>query len=600
MKLNYNSYINFYTADFETSTDKWEVDKARVWLWDICNTKFEHKTGKNLNDFMRFISNFNKCLFSFHNLAYDGTYILYWLLEHGYIFTPDRNLMRGQFTTIITTNGLHYCYCIKFFNGNTVVINDSLKHNSMSVSRLAEKYNLPIKKGLIDYDLYREIDYEPTEIEKDYIHNDTEIMSRVLTIDIEQGLTAFTESGNARKLFKKTHKNYDELFPEISDEEDAFIRKAYRGGYSYLNPKHKNKIIYEMLSVDINSMYPAQMLHELLPYGFGEYWEYDINNSKIYNEDKNSCVWFIHFTCKFFLKKGGIPTISKKSVGRFSFYDLYMENSNFNLVELTLTNVDFEIFLDNYGVIDLTIIDGYTYRAVKGVEVDHEKAKTMSLDDIILEDGKGSLYYEYLYPLRLKKEHSKGAERENAKKMQNVSYGSQATNRNGELYEPYLNDKGLLSYKKYDGERRKGGYIPIAAMITAHSRKLLISNIKKNINRFVYCDTDSMYLLNYDIPDVPIHDSLYGYFKIEHKISKAKFLGSKRYVYYTTEDSPKDPNNFCVTCCGAPPEVVKQITFENFTPYNKETGGGEFNGKMQQKTVLGGKHLLQTTYKLNC
>ena len=107
MNFDYNKYKTFFTADFETSTEKWKVDKARVWLWDICTKELTHYNGTNIQSFIDFISKYNKCLFSFHNLAYDGTYILYYLLSIGYIFTSEKNLHRGEFTTIISPMGQH-------------------------------------------------------------------------------------------------------------------------------------------------------------------------------------------------------------------------------------------------------------------------------------------------------------------------------------------------------------------------------------------------------------------------------------------------------------------------------------------------------------
>ena len=92
MKFDYRKYRNFYTADFETSTSAWKVEKARVWLWDICDKGLKHYNGTTLEDFMEYVSRFDKCLFSFHNLAYDGIYILYYLLENGYIFTTEKSM----------------------------------------------------------------------------------------------------------------------------------------------------------------------------------------------------------------------------------------------------------------------------------------------------------------------------------------------------------------------------------------------------------------------------------------------------------------------------------------------------------------------------
>lgn len=568
-----------------------------MWLWDICNKDYTHYNGNSLDTFMEFISRFDKCVFAFHNLAYDGSYILYWLLENGFTFVNETELRKFEFTTIITPQNVHYVYVIRFGNGNTVTISDSFKHNSQSVAKLAQTYDLPISKLHIDYNEVREENHTPTKDELEYIHCDTEILMRVLNDDFKHKFTKFTESGNSRKFFKQSHANeYDNLFPELSDSEDAFVRKAYRGGFCWLKPTQSNKFLYNMISIDINSMYPAQMLHELLPYGEGITVKGNVKDSPYYIEGKT--VYIQHIKAEFKVKDNRPPTIPKKSVGRFSINELYLYSSQGLMCDLYLTNVDLDLFIECYNILDIEYIDGIIYKAQKGYEVTEEEAKHMSLDEIIKLDGKGSFYYEYLYNWRYQKEHEEGAKRDRAKKMQNIAYGSQATSKKGELIYPYINDKKLLRYKRYNGTARKGGYIPISTFITAWSRKLLIETIIKNYDRFVYCDTDSCYLLGEELPDTKIHNSLYGYFKVEHIIEKAKFLGSKRYCYKTKNYSPKDPDKFVVTCCGAPPSVTCQMNFDNFIPYNEKENTGIFYGKIKANIVEGGKHLEETTYKL--
>lgn len=599
MKLyfDYKKYNRIFTADFETSTAKWNIDRARVWLWDICTQDYRHANGNSIESFLDTISQFNNCVFSFHNLAYDGSYILDYLLRNGYEYSKTNNLKPKQFTTIITPQNVHYAYAICFENYNQVVINDSFKHNSQSVDTLAKTYNLPINKLKIDYDELREIGHKPTELELQYIHHDTEIVMRVLNEDFKHGFTKFTESGNSRKFFKATHKKeYDILFPELSDGEDAFIRRSYRGGYCWLKPECKNKVINSAISIDINSMYPAQMLHELLPYGEGIWVDGFCENYRFYNPEK--MVYVQRLTCEFKLKENRPPTIAKKHAGRFSISDLYLSSSENQLIDMCLTSVDLKLLFECYYVYNLTYIGGYIYNAVKGYEATPDDVEKLTKDEVIELDGKGSLYYDYLYPWRMQKEHETGGKRDRAKKMQNIAYGSQATSKNGDLAQPYISIRNTLSYSRYSSEKRKGGYIPISTFITAWSRKLLIETIIKNYDRFIYCDTDSCYLIGNDLPDTKIHDTLYGYFKVEHIITKAKFLGCKRYVYFTANNSPKDPNEFVVTCCGAPKEVKEKMTFDNFVPYNEKTKEGEFTGKLKANVVEGGKHIIETTYRL--
>lgn len=598
MYFDYNKYRHFYTADFETSTQAWGVDVARVWLWDICDENLVHIQGNSLYSFICEISKskYNNTLFSFHNLAYDGCYILDYLLRNGYKYCDKKNLKPLEFSAIITPQGTHYAYEICFENNIIVTINDSYKHNSMGVSKLAKTYKLPILKEEIDYNVVRDEKHKPTEQEIKYIKHDTEIVMRVLKEDIKHGFNKFTESGNSRKFLKKyLSKDYNVYMPVLDDFEDDFVRRAYRGGYVYLNSKYFNKELNKMMSLDINSMYPSMMLHRKMPIGQGYHYTGFKEDYKELN--KYEC-YVQHFKACFRLKENRPPTIARKSFNGFNNKELYLTSSGFKHCELWLTNVDLKLFFECYKVWDLEYIDFICYDSICGVEITEENARTMSHDEIIKEDGKGSIFYDYIYPNRYEKEHEEGGRRERAKKLQNIAYGAQATSKSGKLAEPILFNNHL-AYKKYESEKRKGGYIPIATFITAYSRELLILNIIKNWDRFVYCDTDSLYLLGQENPDIPIHETLYGYFKIEHYIEKAKFLGCKRYICLCRK--PNETHyKLKVTCCGAPDGVKEQMNLDNFVPYNKETGEGVFNGKLSAHILCGGKHLIETTYKLIC
>ena len=76
--------MKLFSCDFETST--WEDDKTRVWAWSSCEIgKFENiNYGNDIDSFFNFIKNQKNCKCYFHNLAFDGNFIIYYLLTHGY------------------------------------------------------------------------------------------------------------------------------------------------------------------------------------------------------------------------------------------------------------------------------------------------------------------------------------------------------------------------------------------------------------------------------------------------------------------------------------------------------------------------------------
>lgn len=596
MQLDFSKFKYKFTADFETSTDKWNIDKARVWLWDLCNiNNLKHKHGTTLETFLNTLINIGKqgyegVIIAFHNLAYDGNYLLYYLLEQGYVAVPEKPKTR-QFATLITAFGQHYAYEINFgrvcpfHNDFIITVVDSYKTIHSSVHDIAEAFKLPIKKGKIDYDTVRPLEHTPTEEEIEYIENDTEIIARALQLNFEQGLTKVTQPANALAEFKRLHgkSTYEVDFP--NDLNDSYLREAYFGGMCYAAPRFIDKIITGLISFDINSMYPAAMLHGKLPIGYPDFYVGDCRDIVKDNE-----VFVQRFRCAYEIKPKHIPTLFKN---RYILNgELHSTTSQGRCVEMTLTNLDIEMLFENYYVFDYVPLDGYIFKTRKGYEPTVEEFNNLSYQEYIELDGKGSIFYEYIKKWRQVKENSTGALRDIAKRMQNMLYGNFGKHIDGKVKIPYIADNGLLKYNIVNVGKERFEYIPLAIFITSQCRYNLVKDILKHYDDFVYCDTDSMYLLDTaNISDLHIHDRLYGAYKIEKIISKFKCLGSKRYICEYHKPNTTE-TKFAVTCCGANGRVREQLTFENFV-YN-----AQFDGKRTVKTVKGGKHIVDTTYKI--
>ena len=95
----------FAIADFETTTDP---DDCRVWAWAICDLEnYEKLRGTDIDSFMRLVSDpmFNYTVF-FHNLKFDGDFIMNWLFKHGFKYVESRDELSDKtFTCLIATNG---------------------------------------------------------------------------------------------------------------------------------------------------------------------------------------------------------------------------------------------------------------------------------------------------------------------------------------------------------------------------------------------------------------------------------------------------------------------------------------------------------------
>lgn len=208
-----------FTADFETTTD---VNDCRVWAWAMSGIDqqdyFEY--GQNIEDFFDFLEHFPERTIKvyFHNLKFDGSFLLNYLLSHGFTFFDKTTTTPSErsFSTLITDMGQFYQIKVYFDldehktrTGKTirhwrsVEFLDSQKILNMKVAKIAKSFDLPIRKGEIDYKKKRPVGHIITSDELAYIKNDVEIMSQALRIVFnEMGLEKMTIGGNALAEYK--------------------------------------------------------------------------------------------------------------------------------------------------------------------------------------------------------------------------------------------------------------------------------------------------------------------------------------------------------------------------------------------------------------
>ena len=189
-------------ADFETTTDPADVRVWAVCAVDIDTFETVH-IGNNIHDFMVWLSTRNTTCY-FHNLKFDGEFLLHYLLTHGYKYSDTREAK--TFETLITDDGIFYSITVYFAKENKkykkVTFYDSLKKLPFKVSVISKAFELEDEKLTIDYDAPRPPGHELTEEEKQYIVNDCRIVAQALHIQFEQGLKKMTNASDAMNGYK--------------------------------------------------------------------------------------------------------------------------------------------------------------------------------------------------------------------------------------------------------------------------------------------------------------------------------------------------------------------------------------------------------------
>lgn len=550
--------INKYTADFETTTDK---EDCRVWAWGVCDianpSTFIY--GNTIDTFIDFMKDSNNSVFYFHNLKFDGEFILYYLLKNGYKHILDRKDAKDKtFTTLISDMGAFYSIKIYFKCGSknkTATIYDSLKILPFSVDEVAKGFKLPISKLKIDYHAKREVGHELTETEISYLRNDVEIVARALATLFSENLTQMTQGSNALFDYKNivTKKKFNYTFPVLKPDIDKAIRKSYKGGFTYLSPRFKNKEVGKGIVLDVNSLYPSVMYDSKLPYGEPLYF-----NGK-YEPDNLYPLYVICFKCNFELKPDHIPSIQLKNNSAFVPNE-YVTSSKGEDIMLTLTSVDYELFMDHYNVYNIEYYGGFKFKCTDTMFKDYiDKWSSVKINS--KKEGNHAMYIL-------------------AKLMLNALYGKFALNPNVRCKIPYL-DNDIVKYKNGEPETRDGIYIPVGTFITAYARNKTIRSAQNCYDRFIYADTDSLHLLGTEPPEnLEIHDTKLGAWKLESSFDKARFIRQKCYIEINYNEC--NCNFLNVTCAGMPSNVKKCVSWDNF----KE--GAVFHGKKLPVHTKGG------------
>ena len=188
------------------------------------------------------------------------------------------------------------------------------------------------------------------------------------------------------------------------------------------------------------------------------------------------------------------------------------------------------------------------------------------------------------------KENAKNdVERSLAKLMLNSLYGKFGMNDNRVTKQPITIDEKIV-YRTIENNTTYY-YKEVASYITSKARCKLASFMNRCGDNFIYCDTDSVYYLGHDIPDLfkdVVDSKKLGYWKYEGHYTRFKALKAKCYL------KQLDDGTIERRIAGCPKECAELVTFDNFAPNLKLS-----NAKRCKKKVKGGIVIGNTDFTIN-
>lgn len=650
--------FRYFVGDFETTVYEGQED-TEVWASALVEFGSEdvlimHSIEETFSKFLSLKSNL---VVYYHNLKFDGEFWVSYLLRNGfklamktikrpgkddeYAWLEERWMYNNTFKVSISEMGQWYSIIIKVKN-HFIEIRDSLKLLPFSLKKIGKSFGTKHQKLDMEYKGFRYAGCRITPEEEGYIKNDVLVIKEALEIMFDEGHKSLTIGSCCLSEYKsickgslKNELSYDEMYPNLYDipldqkeygmpNAGLWIRKSYRGGWTYLAKGKENRIYHNGTTADVNSLYPSVMHSESgsrYPIGIPHFWKGDYIDEQALKPER---YYFIRIRTRFYLKEGYLPFIQIKDSFLYKgnenldtsdwlidgkYYSHIEENGELRdtRVTLTLTMVDFERIKEHYNLVDFEILDGCWFYSQVGI------------------------FDEYIDKYKEIKVTAKGAKRELAKLFLNNLYGKMATSTDSSFKYPLLED-GVVKYRIVHEEKKKPGYIAVGSAITSYARDFTIRAAQKNYHGvenpgFIYADTDSIHcdLNPEEIVGIKVDDNAFCHWKLESCWDEAIFVRQKTYIEHVVKENLEECEPYHnVKCCGMP-DTCKGLFLESmegakkdFEEYNHEERdflfdsdrnriirtyadfkrGLDVPGKLRPKRVKGGIILADCRYKM--
>ena len=533
---------NWFCADFETTSyNQYLKEKeTRVYLWKMINgVDNKEYIGIDINSFFTTLESLKEDVtVYFHNLSFDGEFILWYILGCGYTYSGEEGVVEnGSFYTIIDETSSIYAIDVKLNNGFVVHFKCSYKLFPKSIKEIGKMVGIEKLNETHDYEEEKHFNSveELSEEEVKYITNDVRIMVALINYLNSVGITGITMSSSAYRNWRNGKGKFwfckQYLGKDENPEIESMVTRSYKGGITMCNPKYIEQDFTDVMSFDVNSLYPSVMYDNIMPIGNGKFFDSveDAMNSHYY------CILVEIAILNVKVRDGFHPFIGE--VSGFSYSRNYQYNRTLDNRSLTLWYEEFQMFECVYeGQYEIVRI--VAWKGAKNVFKD---------------------YIDKWYHIKETTENK--TERSLSKLMLNSLYGKFGMNDNRITKIPVgINPHG---YIMYDTDTTNSCYYAkkIASRITSLARVKLVSFLEQCEDDFLYCDTDSIYMKGHVIPKYLrafIDDKKRGFWKYEGHYKRFRMLKAKCYM------KEFDNGEIKHSIAGCPKETAEEFTWNNF------------------------------------
>lgn len=517
-------------------------------------------------------------------------------------------------------------------------------------------------EGDLDYSLIRHQSTQLTEKELGYCSNDIEIILAYINEQIVQyeditkiPLTntgrvrkyvkdaCYYTSSNHRKSNRGKYQRYRQIMSDLTLDKPTYIqlKRAFMGGFTHSNPNHTNKTLENVSSIDLTSSYPTVMLADKFPMSRAK----ELNITTVEELKKAMSLYCLVFDLKLeglrntlkyesYISESKCFKMVKPVINNGRVYDAEM-------IQTTITDVDFNIIEKVYEWDKISIAN------VRGFVKAY-------LPKSIIE----SILNLYQDKTTLKGVEGKEVEYLLSKGMLNSVYGMCVTDvvKDEHVFnETWGIERVDVDEKidEYNKSKNRFLFYPWGIWVTAYARRNLWTAILNIGDDYIYSDTDSIKMLNFDkhkeyvekynkhigkkLADMMEHYKLnvdllapktiqgkakpLGIWEFEGNYSHFKTLGAKRYLVKENGEfhltvaglSKKNGINHMVNICGGDTEQVFNIFNDNlyipadktgkmthtYIDTEKEMFVVDYDGVEERVLTLSGIHLEPCDFTLS-
>lgn len=615
-----------------------EIFYGRTWeeFLDLCE-RLQHYFGLNEN---------RRLVIYIHNLGYEFQFMCKYFNWENVFAINERKPIKA-----LCSYGIE-------FRDSYILSGYSLANTAKNLTT----HKVRKMEGDLDYSLIRHQSTQLTEKELGYCSNDIEIILAYINEQIVQyeditkiPLTntgrvrkyvkdaCYYTSSNHRKSNRGKYQRYRQIMSDLTLDKATYIqlKRAFMGGFTHSNPNHTGKTLENVSSIDLTSSYPTVMLADKFPMSRAK----ELNITKVEELKKAMSLYCLVFDLKLeglrntlkyesYISESKCFKMVKPVINNGRVYDAEM-------IQTTITDVDFNIIEKVYEWDKISIAN------VRGFVKAY-------LPKSIIE----SILNLYQDKTTLKGVEGKEVEYLLSKGMLNSVYGMCVTDvvKDEHVFnETWGIERVDVDEKidEYNKSKNRFLFYPWGIWVTAYARRNLWTAILNIGDDYIYSDTDSIKMLNFDkhkeyvekynkhigkkLADMMEHYKLnvellapktiqgkakpLGIWEFEGNYSHFKTLGAKRYLVKENGEfhltvaglSKKNGINHMVNICGGDTEQVFNIFNDDlYIPANKtgkmthtyidtekEMFVVDYDGVQERVLTLSGIHLEPCDFTLS-